>query len=324
MSRSRLLAITATTAAIGVLLLSAASPALAAAPKPGGKCAKAGIFVHVARGDLKCVKKGKALVWMKVQGSGAGGGNGNSGNGGSSSGMGLASNTQIPKVIQNWGLALAPYDAASGKAGVMQLAGVTPPTFPNPEDNNMYSRIVGLYGEQLKGVQEPQMAFMAPLGTPVIAMVDGTVCDLPTLYSNDFSVRVAPTGVACSGNAANVLFEHEHLINPLVKLGDTVKAGQQIGTVSDFNPNWKAKGIGIIETGVFFMKNDNSGRPWHACLANYLAPDKAASMTATLSSIEQGWMSVRGDSALYNVAAQNPVGCLTQADITDSNVGVKQ
>jgi hypothetical protein len=318
MRHSRMLAVLCATTVASALCVNLAPGALAA-PKPGGKCPKAGITVHVGNSDVRCTKKGKALVWVKLNSRpGASGGSGSGGT------LGIASSAQIPKVIQNWGLALAPYDAASGKAGVMQIAGVTPPTFGNPEDDNMYSRIVGLYGEKLKGVDEPQMAFVAPLGTPVISMVDGTVCDLPTLYSNDFSVRVAPAGMTCMGNAASVLFEHEHLLSPSVKVGDKVKAGQQIGVVSDFNPHWKAKGMGIIETGVFFSKSQGDGRPWHACLANSLDPAKAASLTSTLSSIEQGWMAARGNSALYNLAAQNPVGCLTQADITDGNSGVKQ
>ena len=168
------------------------------------------------------------------------------------------------------------------------------------------------------------MAFIAPLGTPVIAMADGTVCDLPMLYSNDYSIRVAPKGTACKGGAANILFEHEHVLNPLVKVGDTVKAGQRIATVSDYNPNWRAKGYGMVETGVFFMKDDNSGRPWHACLANYLAPGVQGSLLATLTSIQQAWIAERGDPTLYDLNAQSPVGCLTKADITDSNAGVKQ
>ena len=323
--RTAPVAILTSAALIGALALAGASSANAAPAKEGGKCKKVGATAHTSKGDLRCTKNGKYLVWVRVM-SGSSSGNG-SGGGGSSSASGgtngIASNASIPKVVENWGLDLAPYDGATGKAGVMQLAGVTPPTFPNPADNEMYSRIVGIYGMDAKGIKEPQLAFMAPLGTPVISMVNGTVCDLPTLYSNDFSVRVAPTGVTCQGGAANVLFEHEHLIDPLVKVGDTVKAGQRIGTVSDFNSNWKSKGMGTIETGVFFMKNDNSGRPWHACLSNYLAPSKSASMLSTLSSIEQGWMTVRGDSSLYNLSAQSPVGCLTQDDITDSNSGVK-
>ena len=262
-------------AALGVSAISVGlGPAANAAPRPGAKCTKPGITVHVGNADLRCMKKGSKLVWAKLGQQGAG--QGSSGSGGSSNG--IASNASIPKSIQNWGLALDPYDSASGKAGVMQIRGVTPPTFGNATDDAMYSHIVGLYGEVLKGMTEPQMAFVAPLGTPVISMIDGTVCDLPTLYSNDYSVRVAPAGMACVNGGTPILFEHEHLLNPTVKVGDKVTAGQRIGTVSDFNPHWKAKGMGIIETGVFFSKNDNSGKPWHACLANYLAPAKKAAL----------------------------------------------
>jgi hypothetical protein len=155
-------------------------------------------------------------------------------------------------------------------------------------------------------------------------MLDGTVCDVPKLYSNDYSVRVVPSGVTCANGAASVLIEHEHLLNPTVKAGDKVRAGQQIGVVSDYNPHWKAKGFGVIETGVFFIKKSDPGRPWHACLANYLAPSKSASLQATLSSIETAWNTERNDPSLYSLAAQNPVGCLTQADITDAQAGQKQ
>lgn len=302
--------------AVGVALLaSAVSLPAQAATKPGAKCSKAGITVSVGKADLRCMKKAGKLVWVKVA---SGGGSG----GGSSSNAGISSNASIPKVIQNWGLALAPYDAATGKAGVMQIAGVTPPTFGIPADDALYRHIVGLYGEEVRGKREAQIIFMAPLGTPVISMVDGRVCDLPKLYSNDFSVRVAPTGTACSGNSASILFEHEHLINPTVKVGDKVKAGQQLGVVSDYNPNWKAKGLGVLDIGVFFSKT-GSTQPWHACPSNYLAQAKKDSLLATLTSIENAWMTQRGDPSLYNLAAQNPVGCLTQDDITDSNKGAQ-
>ena len=303
-------------ALISVLTVAWASTADAATAKPGGRCPKAGITVHdnATNADLKCTKKGKALVWVK-----AGGGSGSSGSGSS---VGISSSADIPKVIQNWALNIAPYDAATGKAGVMQIKGVQPPSFANPEDTAMYSHIVGLYGESIKGgIQEPQMGFYAPLGTPVISMLDGTVCDRPRLYSGDYSIRVAPPGVTCSGGSASVLYEHEHLLNPMVNVGDKVAAGQQIGVVSDYNPHWKAKGIGLIELGVFFIKKSDPTRPWHACLANYLAPSKSAALKATLTSIETAWNIERGDPSLYNLSAQNPVGCLTQSDITDTQAG---
>jgi hypothetical protein len=303
------------TVSVAVLASAVAVPAQAAT-KPGAKCSKAGITVNVGNADLRCMKKAGKLVWVRL---GSGGG---SGSGGTSSNAGISSSASIPKVIQNWGLALAPYDAATGKAGVMQIAGVTPPTFGNPVDDALYRHIVGLYGEEVRGKREAQTIFMAPLGTPVISMVDGTVCDLPKLYSNDFSVRVAPTGTACSGSAAPILFEHEHLIEPTVKVGDKVKAGQQLGVVSDYNPHWKAKGLGVLDIGVFFSKA-GSTEPWHACPSNFLAPAKKDALLATLTSIENAWITQRGDPSLYNLAAQNPVGCLTQDDITDNNKGTQ-
>ncbi|HAN72484.1 MAG TPA: hypothetical protein DCQ36_12980, partial [Actinobacteria bacterium] len=115
--------------AVGVALLASAIAVPAqAATKPGAKCSKAGITVNTGKGDLRCMKKAGKLVWVKLPSPGGSGG----GSGPSGASTGIASSASIPKVMQNWGLALAPYDAATGKAGVMQIAGVTPPTFGNP------------------------------------------------------------------------------------------------------------------------------------------------------------------------------------------------
>lgn len=281
---------------VAMSLVAAAFPSVAsAANQAGDSCKKAGITLY--NGELLCTKKGKRLIWVKSQ-------------------VGITSNANIPKVIQNWGLAVDTYDSGSGMAGVMRIRGVTPPTFGNAADNAMYRHIFGVYGMDLKGMKEPQIAIIAPLGTPVISMVDGTVCGLSKVWSNDYSVRVAPIGTPCMiGNWATVLFEHEHLINPTVKVGDKVKAGQQIGTVSDYNQHWKAKGFGMIEIGVFFVKK-GSNKSWHACLGNYLAPAKRDSMLAVLTSVQMAWMAELSDPTLYDLGAQNPVVCLTNDDNT--------
>ena len=281
---------------VAMSLVAAAFPSVASAwDQAGDSCKKAGITRY--NGELLCTKKGKRLIWVKSQ-------------------VGLTSNANIPKVIQNWGLAVDTYDSGSGMAGVMRIRGVTPPTFGNAADDAMYRHIFGVYGMDLKGMKEPQIAIIAPLGTPVISMVDGTVCNLSKVWSNDYSVRVAPIGTPCmTGNWATVLFEHEHLINPMVKVGDKVKAGQQIGTVSDYNQHWKAKGFGMIEIGVFFVKK-GSNKSWHACLGNYLAPAKRDSMLAVLTSVQMAWMAELSDPTLYDLGAQNPVVCLTNDDNT--------
>ena len=280
---------------VAMSLVAAAFPSVAsAANQAGDSCKKAGITLY--NGELLCTKKGKRLIWVKSQ-------------------VGLTSNANIPKVIQNWGLAVDTYDSGSGMAGVMRIRGVTPPTFGNAADDAMYRHIFGVYGMDLKGMKEPQIAIIAPLGTPVISMVDGTVCNLSKVWSNDYTVGVAPIGTPCMMVGATVLFEHEHLINPMVKVGDKVKAGQQIGTVSDYNQHWKAKGFGMIEIGVFFVKK-GSNKSWHACLGNYLAPAKRDSMLAVLTSVQMAWMAELSDPTLYDLGAQNPVVCLTNDDNT--------
>lgn len=51
-----------------------------------------------------------------------------------------------------------------------------------------------------------------------------------------------------------------------------VTAGHVIAIVSEDNPYRKNTCDGVVESGVFFSKQDNRGTPWHACLANDLAP----------------------------------------------------
>lgn len=302
--------------------LAASLPAAYSAAKPGAACKAKDVglgLVRVGGKDLRCVKSGKAYVWRVVTKSSATAQNQASSKPTAGQGdlsQGLTSSSQIPKVVQNWGLALAPYDPATGMAGVMRLAGVEPPAFPNDPINEIYRHIVGLYGTQFRGKTEPQMAFVAPLGTKVISMVDGTVCNLSTLWSGDFTVMVAPEGFPCLTGGAAVNFEHEHVIAPTVKVGQRVKAGEALAVVSDFNQAWKAKGFGMLEIGVLFGKNDGSGRPWHACPSLFLAPAKRAQLLQTLASIQQSWANVLGDPTLDTVSQQDPVGCLTSADLS--------
>ena len=277
--------------------------------------------VHVNQVKLVGVLLAAALL---VGACGDGGSSGGSGDGPGSPGASDASggtggstfngdSATIPVIIKNWSIAIAPFDAATGKAGVMQIAGVVPPTFPNPEDTLMYRHIASSYGTEVRGEKDPQMAFVAPLGTKVLAMIDGTVCDLPVLYSDDYSVRIAPPGVPCypaPNFGADLLFEHEHIIDPLVKVGDTVKAGQEIGSVATWMTAWTEMGFGVTEIGVFYSKGTS---PMHACLANYIDPAVKDQMIAALVSIQEAWTKERKDDTLY--PTEEVPGCITTEDL---------
>ena len=61
----------AATGIAAMSLVAAGFPSVAnAANKPGDRCAKAGITLHVGNIDIRCTKKGSALVWVKLASGG--------------------------------------------------------------------------------------------------------------------------------------------------------------------------------------------------------------------------------------------------------------
>ncbi len=158
--------------------------------------------------------------------------------------FGLNSSEEIPSVMETVGFDLAPFDAASGMAGTMKMAGVVP---------------------------------------------DGTTCD--------------------SAGRAPIMFETEHVIDPLVKFGDRVTAGQRIATVSDYDRNWKAMGYGLVEIGIAYNLG-NDGSPWHACPSRFFAPTAKNAMLNSLTSLMTAWSTEVGNPALYAQANNPEPGCL--------------
>ncbi len=300
----------------GAIAVTDSTTAVSSAPTSGGPCTKADERADIDGAQHICmVKTGKTLVWTP-ENTPSSSGDGTPGQ------QGMASSADIPKVIESWGFDLRPFDPSTGMAGLMKITGARTPE-PDPT-NPMDSRYLFIdYGKGDGGSTDLQMAFFLPLGTPVLAMVDGVVCDVPKLYSGDYSVRIAAPGTPCTisgtgetaqGQAA-VLFETEHVLDPLVKVGDTVVAGQQVATVSDYRNDWRPLGLGIVEIGVAFIKNDGTGKPWHACPARFLAPSVAAQLTAALASIHAAWEAEKGEASLYDEDAQPILGCTTLDDI---------
>lgn len=102
--------------------------------------------------------------------------------------------------------------------------------------------------------RNPQPTFYVPLGTPVLAPIDGVVVAIEPLYSGDLTIMYA------SGPDVRVpVWETEHVEDPLVAVGDTVVAGQPVAVVSDYscfysraqfgNEEWCGRGIGLVELG---------------------------------------------------------------------------
>ncbi|TSC87934.1 MAG: Uncharacterized protein G01um101416_249 [Microgenomates group bacterium Gr01-1014_16] len=146
----------------------------------------------------------------------------------------------------------------------------------------------------------PQPTFVVPLGTPVRSTVDGIVAAIPVLWSGDFSVQVT-----ADGKMQKWVYETEHLINPKVKVGDKVTAGQIVGEVSDFNHGAPA-GFGSVEIGIL----KGGQKPEHVCPFAYLDDSIREETFTNLRNLFKSWEEYMGDQSLYDESLAIP-GCLT-------------
>ena len=145
----------------------------------------------------------------------------------------------------------------------------------------------------------PQPTFVVPLGTPVRSLVDGIVAAIPTLWSGDYSIQVT-----ADGKMQKWVYETEHIINPKVKVGDRVTAGQIIGEASTFDQGAPA-GYGTVEIGI--LKGGQT--PEHVCPFAYLDDSIREETLAKMRNLFQTWEDYTGNQALYP-DSEIP-GCLT-------------
>ncbi|MEY3452314.1 MAG: hypothetical protein RL574_52 [Actinomycetota bacterium] len=312
---------------VALVLLVAGVPNVASARAveiEGTKCAKAGQKRLVKKTPFVCTKTAKGSFWFSS------GTPSRTAVGGSTtttvqsttttvqSATSLTSQAEIPSIIQNWGFNLAPYSASTGYAGDMKIRGVVPPTFGGENaarDNAQYRLLIDSIALQtVLGKASPQISFWLPLETKVVSMITGTVCKVEKLYSGDFTVMIASQKFPCVNGQSLVSFEHEHVINPVVTVGQRVTAGDVLATVSDYNPHWKAKGLGVVEIGILFSKK-NSNQAWHACVSSFLDPARKSAMVQAMESAMAAWESELSDPTVFDERAMPIAGCYTTEEI---------
>lgn len=146
----------------------------------------------------------------------------------------------------------------------------------------------------------PQPTFLLPMGTKVYSLVDGIVVDVPKLYSGDYSIQVA------SSLESPWRYETEHVLNPLVKTGDKVIAGQVVAEVSNHDSAHN-NGFGLVEIGI--LKGGGEGPPEHVCPFAYLDPAIKDDIFKKITAFYKSWEDYVGDQTLYPESYQVP-GCL--------------
>lgn len=159
--------------------------------------------------------------------------------------------------------------------------------------------IPGSMASTAQDKSNPQPTFILPIGTPVRSLVDGVVVAMPKLWSGDISVQVT-----ADGKMEKWVYETEHVINPKVKVGDKVKAGQVIAEVSDFDKG-APLGFGAVEIGI--LKGGNP--PEHICPFAYLDDSIKEEAFIKMKNLFKSWEEYTGDQSLYDESLIIP-GCL--------------
>ncbi len=214
--------------------------------------------------------------------------------------------------IKHIGIELDYYDAETNRAGDVVFT---------KDGIDQYGNVIFTnFGEVSKAnsarptdTLNPQPTFIVPLGTKIRSMVDGVVVRIENLYSNDQTIMVA------SSAESNWIYETEHVINPVVKVGDTVKAGQVIAEASTHDSQYHP-GFGLYEIGI--LKGGNP--PEHLCLFNYLDDSVRDDIFVKLKSFFKSWEMYMEDNTLYDESRMKVPGCYTLDPIGDTNQGSAQ
>lgn len=209
----------------------------------------------------------------------------------------VQNSNEPPLKLKSIGINLESFDPKTSKAGDFQFT----------KQKLQFNRLFMGYGffipksSASPDKKNPQPTFILPLGTPVRSLVDGIVANIATVWSGDYSIQVTQ-----SGQLERWVYETEHVLNPKVKVGDKVKAGQIIAEVSNFDKG-APSGFGAVEIGILHGGGD--GPPEHVCPFAYLDPTVKDDILSKIKAFNKAWADYIGDQTLYD---ENEIpGCLT-------------
>jgi len=205
--------------------------------------------------------------------------------------------------IENIGLEIDFFYNETNKAGDFEFD-----TFVYPRGQEIYNhKIFYDYGDMSTDDNgtvklEPQPMFIAPLGTKIHAITSGVVSSISTLYSNDYTIHVIKP------QNPKWTYEHEHVINVTVEIGDKVIAGQIIAEISDYNQWLKNDGYGVFDIGILTTEN---GMPVHHCPFMYLNESVKQDYFEKINALYESWERYTDNSSLYNEDEYAIPGCIT-------------
>lgn len=134
-------------------------------------------------------------------------------------------------------------------------------------------------------------------GSTVVSPVSGTIIELEYDENpGDYSMSIeAP-------NASDWKIIIDHVLEPTIKIGDSVTAGQSLGVAGV----WE-KSFGRTELQIF---NNNDKLSY--CPAAFLSSEVSSLILDELTAFMRSWMDFIGNQSAYEIEKMNPAGCLAE------------
>jgi len=210
---------------------------------------------------------------------------------GSSSGGG----SNIPPVLKNLIVAFGAYDAATGKAGDFVFLASQSKVFDE------FGVVVPNEGGN--PVTLPTFEYKVDPNAQVVSPIDGIVTQVDYQEDqDDFSLILLPDA------DSNWFVNIDHVRNVMVSVGDTVTAGQQVGT----SGTWTDE-LGRVE---LMVVQDNTT---YYCPFDVFDTALKAEYEEKVTLLMNEWEDFKGDTTIYDQGAMVAPGCITST-LTDSDL----
>lgn len=217
----------------------------------------------------------------------------------------ITSNKDEPPKLKSIGFSLDYYNPATNRAGDFHF---TPELAKVLSGDPIYQKLIWSdYGIQdNRSPNDPtkrnvQPTFRLPLGTKVLAPIDGQVTRVEILYSKDYTIWFA------EHEKSTWSYEMEHVIKPVVKVGDKVTAGQVVAEVSTHGSEHHP-GFGIVEIGLFHPLNNEAT---HWCPFEHFNDSIKDEMNKKILALYTAWETYLDDDSVYNTTSYPIPGCAT-------------
>jgi Peptidase family M23 len=196
--------------------------------------------------------------------------------------------TQTLPMIEYLGITIGEYDEATGLAGDI--------TFQGGETFLPFAKL--LEGEN-GPKRSPELAFFVAEGTAVRAPITGVISQIGVIYSGDNFIALRQDGT-------DWMVSVEHVVNPLVRVGDVVQAGQIIATATPEETPFGT--IAFTELAVW-LPADSDDELIKMCPYLAFDADLKRSFSSAIFALAQSWEAYWGEDVFQEQDWTQP-GCL--------------